>query len=171
MELDLVVLVDGLCHHRVRRRRSHRRRDQEPVRRRCSWYLLVCSILGYLGIREFLPRRGRAVLRIIALTIPPSQPLLLLLLFCSPDFEVLYELAAPQPLVLLFEMALGDGGQIVLSASRRRRQSATLGIELTHVPCSYTKHSSDLDCWPSHCRSQSPGHLMASETAADNPPP
>ncbi|KAM0788912.1 hypothetical protein ACM66B_002991 [Microbotryomycetes sp. NB124-2] len=42
-------------------------------------------------------------------------PLLLVLLFCSPDIESLYELAAPQPLVLLFQNAVGTGGQLVLT--------------------------------------------------------
>lgn len=41
--------------------------------------------------------------------------LLLILLFCSPPIETLYELGAPQPLVLLFELALGPGGQLFVS--------------------------------------------------------
>ena len=61
--------------------------------------------------------------------------LLLLLLFCSPSFDQLFELAAPQPLVLLFELSLGKGGQIVLTlisiiglliVSRRPRRRSTV---------------------------------------------
>ncbi|SGZ26969.1 BQ5605_C025g10013 [Microbotryum silenes-dioicae] len=44
-----------------------------------------------------------------------GAPLLMLLLVCSPPLDVLFEAAAPQPLVVLFQDILGTGGQLVLS--------------------------------------------------------
>ncbi|KAK4057897.1 hypothetical protein OIO90_001116 [Microbotryomycetes sp. JL221] len=58
---------------------------------------------------------ARGVFWSAATTAVLGFPLLLLLLFASPDIEMLYELAAPQPLVLLFQNAVGTGGQIVLT--------------------------------------------------------
>lgn len=36
-------------------------------------------------------------------------------LFCSPDIDTLFELAAPQPFVLIYQRALGDQGQVVMT--------------------------------------------------------
>ncbi|KAK4055572.1 hypothetical protein OIV83_000118 [Microbotryomycetes sp. JL201] len=58
---------------------------------------------------------ARGVFWSAATTAVLGFPLLLILLFCSPDIEALYELAAPQPLVLLFQNAVGTGGQLVLT--------------------------------------------------------
>ncbi|KAM0788913.1 hypothetical protein ACM66B_002992 [Microbotryomycetes sp. NB124-2] len=42
-------------------------------------------------------------------------PLLILFLFCSPNIDELFSLAAPQPFVLIYEQALGRGGQLVMT--------------------------------------------------------
>ncbi|KAK4057896.1 hypothetical protein OIO90_001115 [Microbotryomycetes sp. JL221] len=42
-------------------------------------------------------------------------PLLLLFLFCSPNIDDLFSLSAPQPFVLIYSMALGKGGQMVMT--------------------------------------------------------
>lgn len=34
---------------------------------------------------------------------------------CSPDLDTLFSLAAPQPFVLIYDLALGRGGQIVMT--------------------------------------------------------
>lgn len=44
-----------------------------------------------------------------------AVPLLFLFLFCSPDLDTLFSLAAPQPFVLIYDLALGRGGQIVMT--------------------------------------------------------
>jgi amino acid transporter len=41
-------------------------------------------------------------------------PLVILFLFCTPNLETLYALAAPQPFVSLYAMALGQGGQVFM---------------------------------------------------------
>ena len=41
--------------------------------------------------------------------------LIILFLFCSPDLDVLFGLDAPQPFVLIYQMALGKGGQMVMT--------------------------------------------------------
>lgn len=41
-------------------------------------------------------------------------PIVLLFLFCSPDLDVLYSLAAPQPFVSLYALSLGTGGQVFM---------------------------------------------------------
>lgn len=43
------------------------------------------------------------------------QPLIILFLFCSPSMDVLFTLAAPQPFVLIYQLALGKGGQLVMT--------------------------------------------------------
>lgn len=58
---------------------------------------------------------ARGVFWSAAVTAIAGFPLLLLLLFTSPDIETLYELAAPQPLVLVFQNAVGTAGQLVLT--------------------------------------------------------
>lgn len=42
-------------------------------------------------------------------------PLLILFMFCSPSLDVLFTLAAPQPFVLIYTLALGKGGQLVMT--------------------------------------------------------
>ncbi|KAK4055571.1 hypothetical protein OIV83_000117 [Microbotryomycetes sp. JL201] len=42
-------------------------------------------------------------------------PLLILFLFCSPNIDDLFSLSAPQPFVLIYSMALGRGGQLVMT--------------------------------------------------------
>ncbi|KEI37553.1 uncharacterized protein L969DRAFT_52636, partial [Mixia osmundae IAM 14324] len=42
-------------------------------------------------------------------------PVLILFLFCSPSLDVLFALDAPQPFVNLYALALGNGGQIVMT--------------------------------------------------------
>ncbi|KAH8914993.1 hypothetical protein BT69DRAFT_1341882, partial [Atractiella rhizophila] len=42
-------------------------------------------------------------------------PVLILFLFCSPSLDTLFSLAAPQPFVLIYELALGKGGQVVMT--------------------------------------------------------
>jgi len=41
-------------------------------------------------------------------------PIVILFLFCTPNLDTLYAFAAPQPFVLLYDMALGRGGQLVM---------------------------------------------------------
>lgn len=41
-------------------------------------------------------------------------PIVILFLFCTPNLEVLYALAAPQPFVSLYAMSLGQGGQVLM---------------------------------------------------------
>lgn len=36
-------------------------------------------------------------------------------LFCSPSFDVLFDLAAPQPFVLIYQLALGTAGQLIMT--------------------------------------------------------
>jgi hypothetical protein len=43
------------------------------------------------------------------------QPLLILFLFCSPDIDTLFGLAAPQPFVIIYQLALGQAGQVVMT--------------------------------------------------------
>lgn len=43
------------------------------------------------------------------------QPLLILFLFCSPDLDTLFSLDAPQPFVSLYALALGKGGQVIMT--------------------------------------------------------
>ena len=43
------------------------------------------------------------------------QPLIILFLFCSPELDVLFGLDAPQPFVTIYELALGRGGQVVMT--------------------------------------------------------
>jgi amino acid transporter len=78
------------------------------------WSCASSAVLGFVSVLGLARRDLRSVL-----TLPlPSlfiQPLLLLFLFCSPSLDTLYTLAAPQPLVLLFQLSLGTGGQIVLT--------------------------------------------------------
>lgn len=71
-----------------------------------------CAFSAVLGFREC---RKIKTCESARLTQSRTAALLLLFLFCSPSVDTLYELAAPQPLVLLFQLALGTGGQIVLS--------------------------------------------------------
>lgn len=42
-------------------------------------------------------------------------PLLILFLFCSPDIDTLFGLAAPQPFVIIYQLALGQAGQVVMT--------------------------------------------------------
>ncbi|KAK4702748.1 translation initiation factor 5B, partial [Phenoliferia sp. Uapishka_3] len=42
-------------------------------------------------------------------------PLIILFLFCSPPLEVLFGIDAPQPFVTIYAMALGRGGQMVMT--------------------------------------------------------
>ncbi|KAL8292848.1 hypothetical protein RQP46_000542 [Phenoliferia psychrophenolica] len=42
-------------------------------------------------------------------------PLVILFLFCSPDLDVLFALDAPQPFVTIYTLALGRGGQMVMT--------------------------------------------------------
>ncbi|KAI5477323.1 amino acid transmembrane transporter [Pseudohyphozyma bogoriensis] len=42
-------------------------------------------------------------------------PLLILFLFCSPDLDTLFGLDAPQPFVNIYSLALGRGGQVVMT--------------------------------------------------------
>lgn len=41
-------------------------------------------------------------------------PIVILFLFCTPDLDTLYSFGGPQPFVLLYDMALGRGGQLVM---------------------------------------------------------
>lgn len=41
-------------------------------------------------------------------------PLVILFLFCTPDLDTLYGLAAPQPFVSLYALSLGTGGQVFM---------------------------------------------------------
>lgn len=34
---------------------------------------------------------------------------------CSPDLDTLFGIAAPQPFVVIYDLALGRGGQIVMT--------------------------------------------------------
>jgi amino acid transporter len=43
-----------------------------------------------------------------------GTPIIFLYLACSPDLDTLFSLGAPQPFVLIFENALGKGGQVVM---------------------------------------------------------
>lgn len=52
-----------------------------------------------------------------------------LFLACSPGFDDLYALAAPQPFVLIYQMALGNGGQVVMTVI------AILGLWLNSAVC------------------------------------
>jgi len=40
--------------------------------------------------------------------------ILILFLFCTPDLDTLYKLAAPQPFVSLYALVLGNGGQVFM---------------------------------------------------------
>ncbi|SCZ98394.1 BZ3500_MvSof-1268-A1-R1_Chr7-1g09122 [Microbotryum saponariae] len=42
-------------------------------------------------------------------------PLLILFLFCSPPLDTLFAIEAPQPFVLIYTLALGKGGQMVMT--------------------------------------------------------
>ncbi|GAA5889539.1 hypothetical protein JCM8208_001054 [Rhodotorula glutinis] len=42
-------------------------------------------------------------------------PLLILFLFCSPDLDVLFDIYTPQPFVTIYQLALGRGGQMVMT--------------------------------------------------------
>lgn len=42
-------------------------------------------------------------------------PLMILFLFCSPDLETLAALAAPQSFVLIYQLAFGSAGQIIMT--------------------------------------------------------
>lgn len=41
-------------------------------------------------------------------------PIVILFLFCSPPLDTLYSFGGPQPFMLLYDMALGRGGQVVM---------------------------------------------------------
>jgi amino acid transporter len=41
-------------------------------------------------------------------------PIVILFLFCTPDLNTLYNFGGPQPFMLLYDMALGRGGQVVM---------------------------------------------------------
>ncbi|GAA5955471.1 hypothetical protein JCM8115_006764 [Rhodotorula mucilaginosa] len=42
-------------------------------------------------------------------------PLLLLFEFCSPDIDTLFSITTPQPFVIIYQLALGKGGQLVMT--------------------------------------------------------
>lgn len=42
-------------------------------------------------------------------------PLLILFLFCSPDLDTLFGIYTPQPFVTIYQLALGRGGQMVMT--------------------------------------------------------
>ncbi|BGO90710.1 hypothetical protein NBRC10512_000650 [Rhodotorula toruloides] len=42
-------------------------------------------------------------------------PLLILFLFCSPSLDTLFTIATPQPFVIIYQLALGKGGQMVMT--------------------------------------------------------
>ncbi|GAA5986636.1 hypothetical protein JCM10908_003832 [Rhodotorula pacifica] len=42
-------------------------------------------------------------------------PLLLLFEFCSPDVDTLFSITTPQPFVIIYDLALGRGGQLVMT--------------------------------------------------------
>ncbi|KDE07827.1 hypothetical protein MVLG_01922 [Microbotryum lychnidis-dioicae p1A1 Lamole] len=42
-------------------------------------------------------------------------PLLILFLFCSPPLDTLFAIEAPQPFVLIYTLALGKGGQMIMT--------------------------------------------------------
>ncbi|KAK4701399.1 hypothetical protein P7C70_g4832, partial [Phenoliferia sp. Uapishka_3] len=42
-------------------------------------------------------------------------PLIIVFLFCSPPLDVLFSIDAPQPFVTIYELALGRGGQMVMT--------------------------------------------------------
>ncbi|GAA5822090.1 hypothetical protein JCM11251_004853 [Rhodosporidiobolus azoricus] len=42
-------------------------------------------------------------------------PLLILFLFCSPDLDTLFSIYTPQPFVTIYALALGKGGQIIMT--------------------------------------------------------
>ncbi|GAA5971787.1 hypothetical protein JCM11641_001512 [Rhodosporidiobolus odoratus] len=42
-------------------------------------------------------------------------PLLILFLFCSPDLDTLFGIYTPQPFVTIYQLALGKGGQMVMT--------------------------------------------------------
>lgn len=58
-----------------------------------------------------------------------GTPIIFLFLVCSPSLDVLYSLNAPQPFVLIYSLALGKGGQMVMTII------AILGLWLNTVVC------------------------------------
>ena len=40
----------------------------------------------------------------------------ILLLFCTPEFDVLFSLSAPQPFVQIYALALGKGPSVFMTA-------------------------------------------------------
>merc|ERR1712093_609540 len=58
-----------------------------------------------------------------------GTPIIFLFLACSPNLDVLYSLNAPQPFVLIYSLALGKGGQLVMTII------AILGLWLNTVVC------------------------------------
>ncbi|BGP15065.1 hypothetical protein JCM10213v2_003020 [Rhodosporidiobolus nylandii] len=42
-------------------------------------------------------------------------PLLILFLFCSPDTDTLFNIYTPQPFVTIYQLALGKGGQMIMT--------------------------------------------------------
>jgi translation initiation factor 5B len=66
---------------------------------------------------------------------------IILFLFCTPDLNTLFSLAAPQPFVQMYAMALGRGGSIVMNTI------AVIGLIVVgyamfslikHCSCSYS---------------------------------
>lgn len=58
-----------------------------------------------------------------------GTPVIFLYLACSPDIDVMFSLDAPQPFVVLYSLALGKGGQLVMVII------AVLGLWLNTVVC------------------------------------
>ena len=70
-----------------------------------------------------------------------DQPLLFLFLVCSPDLDTLFGFGAPQPFVEIYALALGRGGQLVMTII------AVLGLLIVRPYCrvhrSYDQTPSD----------------------------
>lgn len=52
---------------------------------------------------------------------------MIVFLYCTPSFEVLFEFFAPQPFVQLYALALGKGGAVFMTCL------ATLGLVIVSL--------------------------------------
>lgn len=86
-------------------------------------YMSTCAVLtgfdaaGHIAeeTKDASRNSAKGIFWSAAVSALVAFPLIILFLFCSPSMDVLFTLAAPQPFVLIYQLALGKGGQLVMT--------------------------------------------------------